>query len=219
MVCRDLVSIILTLQRSVDRLQNNRSLRIGHGAHHAQSSFVPILCGGYHYYFDSQDNFQDYDQSQQPAQPQPQVIVIQQPVPAGAGQQGVDPGPDSAAQSSFAAPAAAPVPIRDVGEFILVRRRRADSVCVCFYRRWHAIAVCFSGRNSAHPPDGRAGCQCDAADERSTRNNGSIQQLVLTLRFRSSGRSEQSLGWFKLEEGEIPRFARNDAFCSLSCRL
>jgi hypothetical protein len=102
-------------------LQNNRSLRIGHGAHHTQSSFVPILFGGYPYYFDSLDNFQGYDQSQQPAQPQPQVIVIQQPVPASPGQQNVDPGNDSVAQPSFAAPVAPPVPIRDVGEFVLVR--------------------------------------------------------------------------------------------------
>lgn len=92
--------------------------RFGHHDHDAGGSFVPILFGGYGgypFYYDESG----YEQPMQPAQPQPQVIVIQQPVP-------VQPPADSGseADSPAAAPSApqASEPIRDVGEFILVRQ-------------------------------------------------------------------------------------------------
>jgi len=101
-------------------LQNNRLLRGGRGGRHGQGTFVPILLGGYPYYYDGED----YDQSQQQAQPQPQVIVIQQPAPAVAAQQGMDPENDAATQSSLSSSLSTPqsAPIPDVGDFILVRR-------------------------------------------------------------------------------------------------
>jgi hypothetical protein len=105
-------------------LGNNSSSHFGHNGHRGQGSVVPILFG-YPYGYDDQG----YDQQDQPpgqqtveqSQPQPQIIVIQQPVPA---QQTPDPGngggnltssgPESESQ------AAEPIP--DVGNFILVRR-------------------------------------------------------------------------------------------------
>ena len=98
--------------------QSNQSFRLGRGQHRGQGSFVPILFGGYPYYYDYDS--QNYDQPQQQAPPQPQVIVIQQPAPVVAAPQGVDTGTDAAAPSSLATAAVAPVP--DVGDFILVRR-------------------------------------------------------------------------------------------------
>jgi len=72
-----------------------------------------ILFGGFPYYSD----FSDYQQeSQQPQQPQ--VIVIQQPVPAAP----VEAAPAREAIPEAAQPAAPPAPVREVGEFILVRR-------------------------------------------------------------------------------------------------
>ena len=77
---------------------------------------MPILIGGYPYY-DYGDSTRASDYEQQPQQ-QPQVIVIQQPVPVA--QQVVDSGILAPANRFSTAPIAAPV--RDVGEFILVRR-------------------------------------------------------------------------------------------------
>jgi hypothetical protein len=93
-------------------LRNGQPSNSGRGIHRGQSSFVPILFGGYPYYADSLD----YEQPEQQPQQQPQVIVIQQPVPAT--QQIVDPG--NAPAISSPPPVAAPV--REVGEFILVKR-------------------------------------------------------------------------------------------------
>jgi hypothetical protein len=89
-------------------LRNGRSSNSGRGTRRRQSTLVPILIGGYPYYVDSSD----YEQPQQ----QPQVIVVQQPAPVS--QQVAD--SDSAPAASPAPPAAAPV--RDVGEFVLVRQ-------------------------------------------------------------------------------------------------
>ena len=102
-------------------LSNGRSTYSGRGGHRNRAVIVPILAGGYPYYYDLGDSYDDsygYDQSQpqQQAQQQPQVIVIQQPVPVA--QPAEDPG-------AYAAPSAAPpapAPVRDVGEFVLVRR-------------------------------------------------------------------------------------------------
>jgi hypothetical protein len=74
-----------------------------------------ILFGGFPYYSD----FSDYQQEPQQQQ-QPQVIVIQQPVPAAPVEQSAAPSPDTIPQA--AQPAPPPAPVREVGEFILVRR-------------------------------------------------------------------------------------------------
>jgi hypothetical protein len=55
----------------------------------------------------------------QQSQPQPQIIVIQQPVPA---QQGAESGSDTGNLSASESESQAALPIRDVGDFILVRR-------------------------------------------------------------------------------------------------
>ena len=98
-------------------LRNGQLSISGRGFHRrGQGSFVPILFGGYPYYGDSLDYEQPDQQPEQQPQQQPQVIVIQQPVPAA--QQVVDPGNVPAISS--APPIATPV--RDVGEFVLVKR-------------------------------------------------------------------------------------------------
>jgi hypothetical protein len=86
------------------------------GRHHSNSNFsTPFLFGGFPYYSD----FSDYQQ--EPQQPQqPQVIVIQQPVPAAPSEQQVAPSRDTIPEA--AQPAPPPTPVRDIGEFILVRR-------------------------------------------------------------------------------------------------
>ncbi len=89
--------------------------RLGRNGLARQGSFVPILFGGYPYDYDDSGN----DQADQSAQPQPQVIVIQQPVPE---QQGTDSANDT---GNVSAPSAEPPEVdrvRDVGDFILVRR-------------------------------------------------------------------------------------------------
>jgi hypothetical protein len=87
----------------------------GRGSHRERNFVTPVFFGGFGgfpYYSD----FTDY----QPVQQQPQVIVIQQPVPAVVAQE-----PAPSARDTYpdaAAPAAPPAPVREVGEFILVRR-------------------------------------------------------------------------------------------------
>ncbi len=100
-------------------LGNNPSLRFGHNGIHGQGSFVPILFGGYPYYYDDSGNDQPEQQAAQPAQPQPQIIVIQQPVPA---QQAADAGSDTGNSSASVSTVQVDVPTPDVGDFILVRR-------------------------------------------------------------------------------------------------
>jgi hypothetical protein len=104
----------------------NGSFRFGHRHHFEQGSFVPILFGGYPYYPYYADDLGYDQQGQQPAQqppqqsqPQPQIIVIQLPVPA---QQAADSGNDAGNLSATGSATQAEVPIRDVGNFILVRR-------------------------------------------------------------------------------------------------
>ncbi len=113
-------------------LSNGRSSNSGRGGYRNRALIVPILVGGYPYYYynDLDDPYDEsfydgsygYDQSQPQQQPQqqiqqqPQVIVVQQPVPMA--QPAEDPG-------AYAAPSAAPpapAPVHDVGEFVLVRR-------------------------------------------------------------------------------------------------
>jgi hypothetical protein len=100
-------------------LGNNSSSRFGHNGLRGQGSFVPILFGGYPYYYDDLGNDQADQQTVQQSQPQPQIIVIQQPVPA---QQGADSGSDTGNLSASVPAPQADVPIPDVGDFILVRR-------------------------------------------------------------------------------------------------
>src|SRR4029077_3550872 len=73
-------------------MRNNSSSRFGHNDHRGQGSFVPILFGGYPYYYNDLGYDQPEQQTVQQSQPQPQIIVIQMPVPA---QQGADAGSDT----------------------------------------------------------------------------------------------------------------------------
>ena len=97
----------------------NNSLHFGHDGHRGQGSFVPILFGGYPYAYDDLGYDQQDQQTVQQAPPQPQIIVIQQPVPA---QQSADSRGDTGALSSSESDFQPAAPIRDVGDFILVRR-------------------------------------------------------------------------------------------------
>ena len=95
-----------------------------HHEHFGNGEFAPIWFwggyGGYPYYYDENGYEQPAEQAQAPAQTQPQLIVIQQPVPAqGGGGESVG-GSSNYANPSPAREAAAPV--RDVGEFVLVKR-------------------------------------------------------------------------------------------------
>src|ERR1700722_8960644 len=97
---------------------NGSSSSFGHSGHHGQGTYIPILFGGYPYYDDPGPDQTD-QQAAQPTQLQPQVIVIQQPVPT---QQGGDSGNDAAGSTSPSVPDVQAAEIPDVGDFILVRR-------------------------------------------------------------------------------------------------
>jgi hypothetical protein len=99
----------------------NNSPHFGHDGHHGQGTFVPILFGGYPYGYDDLGYDQPDQQTLQQAQPQlqPQIIVIQQPVPA---QQSADSRSDVGALSSSEPDSQPAMPVRNVGDFILVRR-------------------------------------------------------------------------------------------------
>jgi hypothetical protein len=100
-------------------LGNNPTFQFGPNGGRGKGSFVPILFGGYPYYYDESGS----DQAEQPAvqqsQPQPQIIVIQQPAPA---QQNADSGNNTGNSTSSVSAPEADAPIPDVGEFVLVRR-------------------------------------------------------------------------------------------------
>jgi len=93
----------------------------GGGEHHRENFVTPLFFGGfggYPYYYPDSSDYQDYQPAQQPQQQQqPQVIVIQQPVPA----QSPAPVPQEPSANA-ATPAPSPAPVPEVGEFILVRR-------------------------------------------------------------------------------------------------
>jgi hypothetical protein len=91
----------------------------GHNGRRGQGAFIPIFFGGYPYYSDDPSSDQQDQQAAQPAQPQPQIIVIQQPVPA---QQAADSGSDTGNVSAPAPESEAAASVPDVGDFILVRR-------------------------------------------------------------------------------------------------
>jgi hypothetical protein len=95
------------------------------------NSFTPL-------FFSDSPNLSDYidpsliqqiqQQYQQQGQPQPQIIIVQQPAPAVAAAQPARPGLqdlDNSASSSATPTSSSPAPtspIRDVGEFVFVRR-------------------------------------------------------------------------------------------------
>ena len=94
------------------------------------SSFAPIFwsdISGYSDFVDSSALQQTQQEFQQQGQQQPQIIVIQQPVPiareapAGRDQQAASNSQAPSSSPSISSPVA-PTPIRDVGEFIFVRR-------------------------------------------------------------------------------------------------
>ena len=85
----------------------------GRGEHHRRGFITPVFFGGYPYISDSPDYQQE--------QPQPQIIVIQQPAPAVTVQL-ASPEAREPSSTGSVTPPAAPVPVREVGEFILVRR-------------------------------------------------------------------------------------------------
>jgi len=103
-------------------LRNNSSQfghsHFDHDRSRGQGSFVPIWFGGYPYYgYD--DTGYDQQQPAQQVQPQPQIIVIQQPAPA---PQDADARNDAEVSPSAAQDAQPESPVRDVGDFIIVRR-------------------------------------------------------------------------------------------------
>jgi hypothetical protein len=98
---------------------NNHFSHFGHTGRRGQGSFVPILFGGYPFYYDDLGYEQPERQVVPQPQPQPQIIVIQQPVPA---RQSADPGSDTENLPASVSAPQADAPIRDVGDFILVRR-------------------------------------------------------------------------------------------------
>ena len=100
-------------------LRNNPSMHFRHLDFRGQGSFVPILFGGYPYYYDETGYDQPEEQAVQPSQPQPQIIVIQEPAPA---QQNADSGSNTGISPAIVSAPQADVPIPDVGNFILVRR-------------------------------------------------------------------------------------------------
>jgi hypothetical protein len=100
-------------------MRNNSSLHFGHDGRRGQGSFVPIFFGGYPFYYNDLGYDQPEQQTVQQSQPQPQIIVIQMPVPA---QQGADTVSDTGNISASVSASQAALPIPDVGDFILVRR-------------------------------------------------------------------------------------------------
>jgi len=97
----------------------NSSFQFGHNGRRGQGTFVPILFGGYPYYYDDTGTDQGEQPAVQQTQPQPQIIVIQQPVLA---QQSADSGNDAGNLSASAPAPQEAEPIPDTGDFILVRR-------------------------------------------------------------------------------------------------
>ena len=88
------------------------------GRHVRDPGFItPVFFGGYPYYLDAADY-------SPPQQQQPQVIIIQQPVPMTVMQQTAPSASVSVDSNSNAAtaPPSSVAPVRDVGEFVLVRR-------------------------------------------------------------------------------------------------
>lgn len=99
-------------------LANQSFSHFAHNGHHRHNSFSSVLFWGYPYYYEDLSSDQPEEPAAPSAQPQPQIIVIQQPAPA---PQNVD---TEANTGNTSAPAEAPTQlfVPDVGNFILVRR-------------------------------------------------------------------------------------------------
>jgi hypothetical protein len=100
----------------------NSSFGFGHfRGHFGQGSFVPIFFGGYPYYYGDLDYEEPAVQEQPQSQPAPQTQpqIVQQTVPA---QSGAGTFNESESYSALSAAPEATEPVRDVGEFVLVRR-------------------------------------------------------------------------------------------------
>jgi hypothetical protein len=100
-----------------------RSTHFGHNEHGGQGFVVPLFYGGYPYYADDYDQEQAAppapEASEQAAQPEPQVSVIQQPASSHEGSSSrSDAGNLSADAPAVSAEAAVP----DIGNFVLVQR-------------------------------------------------------------------------------------------------
>jgi hypothetical protein len=108
---------------AISGASRNSPLHSGHRNHFQQGSFVPIFFGGYPYYGEEAGYDQPDQQPAQPSveqsQPQPQIIVIQQPASA---QPQVTSSGSEAENLPASGPESEAAPIRDVGDFILVRR-------------------------------------------------------------------------------------------------
>ena len=125
-------------------LRNNRFSHFGRGRR-GQGTFAPIWYGGYPYYYDDSGYDQPEQQIVQPSQQQPQIIVIQQPVPAQQGADSVnDPGNLSASYGRASSGRAHP----GCGRLHFCPAGRARSVRVRVLGCWRAIAVRHPGRNS-----------------------------------------------------------------------
>jgi hypothetical protein len=104
---------------AVGGAMRNNPPHFEHHGHRGQDSFVPIFFGGYPYGYEDLGYDQQDQQTAQQSQPQPQIIVIQQPVPV---QRDAASGSDTGNSSASESEPQAAAPIRDVGDFILVRR-------------------------------------------------------------------------------------------------
>ncbi len=94
---------------------HNNPPSFGRGVRREHNFVTPIFFGGFPFYPD----FLDYQQVQQ----QPQIIVIQQPAPVVMVQQAAAPAQESRIDAAIPAALSAPAaPVREVGEFVLVRR-------------------------------------------------------------------------------------------------
>ena len=100
-------------------LGNNFHSHFGHHGFGGQGYFVPILYGGNPYYDEDLDYDRPEQQTAQQTQPQPQIIVIQQPAPA---QQAAESGSDTGNPSASVPAPQTDEPVPDLGNFILVRR-------------------------------------------------------------------------------------------------
>ena len=142
--------------------------------HRGQGYISPIFFGGYPYYYDGSLDYEQpeqVDQSQAypiPGQPQPQIIVIQQPVPAVAAQRRLSRRiwirHGAGAKSRWR-----PVPLRkrlsSDGGNRSDPEGWAGAVCFGIFRGRNAIAVYLAGRDPAEVSGDGTGFRGYAADE------------------------------------------------------
>ena len=150
----------------------------GHNGRRGQGTFVPILFGGYPYYYDDSATIRRSSKPVQQSQPQPQIIVIQQPVPA---QQGADSGRRRRQFSASVSGASSGRASPRCWRFHSCSAGWAHSVRVCLLGRRRAIAVRHAGRDSPHAGFVRPRCRRHPANERSPRNDGADSQLACRI--------------------------------------